>query len=39
VYGVTVYAPPSNVVAPSGWYLLFPVNAGTPGAAAWVHIG
>ncbi|KAG0579428.1 hypothetical protein KC19_4G098200 [Ceratodon purpureus] len=38
VWVSTVYAPPSAVVAPSGWYLLFPMNAGTPGAGAWVHV-
>jgi len=39
VYLSTVYAPPTSVTAPAGYYLLTVVNQGTPSASAWVHIG
>lgn len=38
LFVATAVAPPSAVVAPAGYYLLTVVNAGTPGAAAWVHV-
>ncbi|CAJ1937000.1 unnamed protein product [Sphenostylis stenocarpa] len=37
-YRVRVEAPPSNVIAPPGYYLLFVVHRGLPGKAMWVHI-
>ncbi|XP_047176705.1 aldehyde oxidase GLOX1-like [Vigna umbellata] len=37
-YRVRVEAPPSNVVAPPGYYLLFVVHRGLPGKAIWVNI-
>ncbi|KAK7319973.1 hypothetical protein RJT34_04702 [Clitoria ternatea] len=37
-YKLTVVAPPSNVVAPPGYYLLFVVHRGVPSKGMWVHI-
>ncbi|XP_050375884.1 aldehyde oxidase GLOX1-like [Argentina anserina] len=38
VYRLTALAPPSGALAPPGYYLLFPVHRGAPGAAVWVSI-
>ncbi|RDX78712.1 Aldehyde oxidase GLOX1, partial [Mucuna pruriens] len=38
VYSVRVEAPPSSVVAPPGYYLLFVVHRGLPAKGMWVHI-
>ncbi|KAK8969919.1 hypothetical protein KSP40_PGU020084 [Platanthera guangdongensis] len=35
---VRVTTPPSGVIAPPGWYMLFVVNKGVPSEAIWVHI-
>jgi len=35
----TVTAPPSAVLAPSGWYLLTAINDGVPSPSSWIHIG
>ncbi|PKU73417.1 aldehyde oxidase GLOX1-like [Dendrobium catenatum] len=35
---VRVTAPPSGVIAPPGWYMLFVVSKGLPSEAVWVHI-
>jgi hypothetical protein len=35
----TVTAPPSAVLAPSGWYLLTAINQGVPSPSSWIHIG
>ncbi|KAJ8479732.1 hypothetical protein OPV22_023459 [Ensete ventricosum] len=35
---VAVTAPPSGVVAPPGYYLLFVVNRAVPGAGVWVQL-
>ncbi|CAA6666010.1 unnamed protein product [Spirodela intermedia] len=37
-YKVTTVAPPSAVIAPPGYYMLFVVHQGVPSKAAWVHI-
>ncbi|TKY60865.1 Galactose oxidase [Spatholobus suberectus] len=37
-YRVRVEAPPSNVIAPPGYYLLFVVHRGLPGKGMWVQI-
>jgi len=37
-YRIRVEAPPSSVVAPPGYYLLFVVHRGLPGKGMWVHI-
>jgi len=37
-YRLRVEAPPSNVVAPPGYYLLFVVHRGLPGKGMWVNI-
>ncbi|XP_027343215.1 aldehyde oxidase GLOX1-like [Abrus precatorius] len=37
-YRVRLVAPPSSVIAPPGYYLLFVVHRGLPGKAMWVHI-
>ncbi|KAG0571108.1 hypothetical protein M758_6G202800 [Ceratodon purpureus] len=38
-YNVDSTAPPSNVVAPAGYYMMFPVADGAVGYAWWVKIG
>ncbi|ERM98687.1 aldehyde oxidase GLOX1 [Amborella trichopoda] len=37
-YQISVVAPPSAVVAPPGYYLLFVVHFGVPSEGVWVHI-
>ncbi|KAF3775827.1 WSC domain-containing protein [Nymphaea thermarum] len=37
-YEIAATAPPDNVVAPPGHYLLFVVHSGLPSAGIWVHI-
>ncbi|KAJ4951281.1 hypothetical protein NE237_028113 [Protea cynaroides] len=37
-YQVQALAPPSNVIAPSGYYLLFVVYRGVPSPGVWIHI-
>ncbi|CAM6036649.1 unnamed protein product [Sphagnum compactum] len=39
LYTVTATAPPSSVIAPSSYYMLFAVSNGIPSTASWVHIG
>jgi len=39
LYTVTATAPPSSVIAPSVYYMLFAVSNGIPSTASWVHIG
>lgn len=39
VYSLSVKAPPSAVVAPPGYYMLFVVNGGIPSVARWVRFG
>ena len=38
-YNVFSTAPPSQQVAPAGYYMLFPVADGIVGYASWVKIG
>ncbi|KAK7398970.1 hypothetical protein VNO78_10144 [Psophocarpus tetragonolobus] len=38
LYKVRVHAPPSNVIAPPGYYLLFLLHRGLPAKGIWVHI-
>lgn len=38
VYRVRLVAPPSGVIAPPGYYLLFVVHRGLPSTGMWVHI-
>jgi hypothetical protein len=38
-YTVTTTAPPSSVIAPSAYYMLFAVSDGVPSYASWVHVG
>ncbi|CAK9226148.1 unnamed protein product [Sphagnum troendelagicum] len=38
-YTVTATAPPTSVIAPSAYYMLFAVSDGFPSVAQWVHIG
>lgn len=38
-YNVNSKAPPSQQVAPAGYYMLFPVADGVVGYASWVKIG
>jgi hypothetical protein len=38
-YTVDTTAPPSSVIAPSGYYMLFAVSDGIPSQAQWVHVG
>ncbi|KAF1862217.1 hypothetical protein Lal_00026741 [Lupinus albus] len=37
-FRIKVVNPPSNLIAPPGYYLLFVVHRGLPGKGAWVHI-
>jgi len=37
-YSITTTSPPSAVIAPSAYYMLFAVANGVPSVAAWVHI-
>jgi hypothetical protein len=38
VYSVTATAPPTNLVAPASYYMLFAVQGGVPGKAVWVRL-
>ncbi|CAK9226571.1 unnamed protein product [Sphagnum troendelagicum] len=38
-YTVATTAPPSSVIAPSAYYMLFAVSNGIPSQAQWVHVG
>lgn len=38
VYRIRLVAPPSSVIAPPGYYLLFVVHHGLPSKGIWVHI-
>lgn len=38
IYSATVVAPPSGIIAPPGYYMLFVVYRGIPSVAAWVQI-
>ena len=38
IFKVAAVAPPSSVIAPPGYYMLFVVHEGVPSKAAWVHI-
>lgn len=38
-YYVSLTAPPTAIVAPSGYYLLTVVNGGIPSKAEWIHFG
>lgn len=38
-YSVTSTSPPSNVIAPSSYYMLFAVANGAPSTASWISIG
>ena len=38
IYRVRMAAPPSGVIAPPGYYLLFVVHRGIPSTGIWVHI-
>ncbi|CAK9877898.1 unnamed protein product [Sphagnum jensenii] len=38
-YTVTATAPPSAVIAPSAYYMLFAVSQGIPSQASWVQVG
>jgi hypothetical protein len=38
-YNVLATAPPTSVIAPSAYYMLFAVSDGFPSVAQWVHIG
>jgi hypothetical protein len=38
-YTVAANAPPSAVIAPAGYYMLFAVSEGIPSVAQWVHVG
>jgi hypothetical protein len=35
----TATAPPSAVIAPAAYYMLFAVSEGIPSVAQWVHVG
>ncbi len=37
-YNVNSAAPPSNVIAPPGYYMLFPVADGNVGYAWWIKL-
>lgn len=37
-YSVAVTAPPNGNIAPSSYYMLFPLTQGIPGIAAWIQI-
>jgi hypothetical protein len=38
-YTVATTAPPSSVISPSAYYMLFAVSNGIPSQAQWVHVG
>lgn len=37
-YTLSATAPPNSVIAPPGYYQLWPVQAGVPGNAVWVQL-
>ncbi|KAA0061543.1 WSC domain-containing protein [Cucumis melo var. makuwa] len=38
IFSATVVAPPSGIIAPPGYYMLFVVYRGIPSVAAWIQI-